>query len=216
MASSIKDITFSAASTAGLNNPGTEIITLVKDGSGNFINPPSYDKMRAYLSSGEVPMLFVTDEAGETGSLYQFVEYSETENKIRFSNDATTIAFSAGAAAPVVSDVGGGGGVTTLHINVTAVNMETKEATFTADKTPLEMQEAAATGPTWCVVTLAAGIMAPEALSVGVPPAWYSAGVVAFGGVTASAHNDNGNNKTGYVVRAGSTGWLVDLTLFGG
>ena len=98
-------INFAAASTAGLNNPGTEIITLVKDGSGNFINPPSYDKMRAYLSSGEVPMLFVTAEGGETGSLYQLVEYSETENKIRFGNDKTTIEFSAGSAAPVVSDV---------------------------------------------------------------------------------------------------------------
>ena len=98
-------INFAAASTAGLNNPGTEIITLVKDGSGSFINPPSYDKMRAYLSSGEVPMLFVTNEGGETGSLYQLVEYSETENKIRFSNDKTTIEFSAGAVAPTVSDV---------------------------------------------------------------------------------------------------------------
>ena len=110
-------INFAAASTAGLNNPGTEIITLVKDGGGNFINPPSYDKMRAYLQSGEVPMLFVTDEGGETGSLYQFVEYSETENKIRFSNDKTTIEFSAGSAAPVVSEVGGGGGV--LIVNIT-------------------------------------------------------------------------------------------------
>ena len=99
------NITFSAASTAGLNNPSTEIITLVKDGSGNFINPPSYDKMRAYLRSGEVPMLFVTTEGGETGSLYQLVEYSETENKIRFGNDVNTIEFSAGGAAPVVSDV---------------------------------------------------------------------------------------------------------------
>ena len=118
---------------------------------------------------------------------------------------------------------GGGGGsvpttgaVTTLHINVTAVNRETMEATFTADKTPSEMQQASVNGPVWCVITFAAGVMAAEALSVGVPPAWYSAGVVAFGGVTASAHNDNGNNKTGYAVRAGSAGWLVDLTLFGG
>lgn len=98
-------INFAAASTAGLNNPGTEIITLVKDGGGNFINPPSYDKMRAYLSSGEVPMLFVTAEGGEAGSLYQLVEYSETENKIRFGNDVNAIEFSAGAAAPAVSNV---------------------------------------------------------------------------------------------------------------
>lgn len=94
-------INFAAASTAGLNNPGTEIITLVKDGSGNFINPPSYDKMRAYLSSGEVPMLFVTAVGGETGSLYQLDEYSETENKIRFSNSTNAIEFCAGAVAPV-------------------------------------------------------------------------------------------------------------------
>ena len=107
-------INFAAASTAGLNNPGTEIITLVKDGSGNFINPPSYDKMRAYLSSGEVPILFVTTEGSETGSLYQLVEYSETENKIRFSNDTNAIEFGAGSAAPVVSDVGSGGGCLVL------------------------------------------------------------------------------------------------------
>ena len=98
-------INFAAANAIGLNNPGTEIITLVKDGSGNFINPPSYDKMRAYLSSGEVPMLFVTAEGGETGSLYQLADYSETENKIRFSNSANAIEFCAGAPAPVVSDV---------------------------------------------------------------------------------------------------------------
>lgn len=102
------DITFSAANTVGLNNPGTEIITLVKDGSGNFINPPSYDKMRAYLRSGEVPMLFVTAEGGETGSLYQLDEYSETENKIRFSNSANTIEFSAGSDVPNVIETAGG------------------------------------------------------------------------------------------------------------
>ena len=209
-------INFAAASTAGLNNPGTEIITLVKDGSGNFINPPSYDKMRAYLSSGEVPMLFVTDEGSETGSLYQFVEYSETENKIRFSNDKTTIEFSAGAAAPVVSDVGGGGGgVTTLHINVTAVNMETMEATFTADKTPAEMEQAAGAGPVWCVVTIAAGLMGKDAVSFGVPPAWYG-GQAAFGETVLSVHNDNGNNKTDYIVqRGGPDSWVVDITQLG-
>ena len=108
------------------------------------------------------------------------------------------------------------GGVTTLHINVTAVNFETMEATFTADKTPLEMREASVNGPVWCVVTCAAGLMAEEAVSVGVPPAWYGAGVVAFGSGTANTHNDNGNNKTDYAVRAGSEGWLVDLTQFGG
>ena len=206
-------INFAAASTAGLNNPGTEIVTLVKDGSGNFINPPRYDKMRAYLSSGEVPMLFVTDEGGETGSLYQFVEYSETENKIRFGNDKTTIEFSAGAAAPVVSEVGGGGGATTLHINISAMNFETMEATFTADKTPTEMRQAAVNGPVWCVVTIAAGLMGKDAVSIGLPPAWLS-GTPAFGNAIMYVHDDDGSNKIGYAIRAGSEGWLIDLTQF--
>ena len=108
------------------------------------------------------------------------------------------------------------GGVTTLHINVTAVNMETMEATFTADKTPAEMQQAAVTGPVWCVVTIAAGIMGEEAVSIGVPPAW-NGGTIAFGSVTANVHNDNGNNKTGCVVQQrGSDNWIFDVTQFGG
>lgn len=125
-------INFAAASTAGLNNPGTEIITLVKDGSGNFINPPSYDKMRAYLRSGEVPMLFVTAEGGEAGSLYQLDEYSETENKIRFSNSANAIEFCAGAVAPVVSDVGGGGADDVYTIK-RIINGETGEQELQGD-----------------------------------------------------------------------------------
>ena len=65
---------------------------------------------------------------------------------------------------------GGGGGVTTLHINVTALNVETLEATFTADKTPKEMLQASLNGPTWCVVTFEAGTMEPHAVSIGLPP----------------------------------------------
>ena len=108
------------------------------------------------------------------------------------------------------------GGVTTLHINVTAVNMETMEATFTADKTPVEMQQASATGPIWCVVTFAAGLMGKDAVSFGVPPAWYG-GSPAFGGTPENAHNDNGNNKTSCVVRmGGSDRWIFDATQFGG
>lgn len=103
------DINFAAASTAGLNNPGTEIIKLIKDESGDFINPPSYAKMLAYLSSGDVPCLFVTDAAGTTGDIYQFSGYSETENKIRFAGAKTIIEFCEGSDVPVISDVGGGG-----------------------------------------------------------------------------------------------------------
>ena len=114
----------------------------------------------------------------------------------------------------VLSVSGGGGGVTTLHINVTAVNTETTEVTFTADKTPSEMQQASANGPTWCVVSFAAGIMAEEAVSFGVPPTWY-AGDPAFGRVTAALHEDDGNNKTFYAVRQKLPDtWMLDLSAF--
>ena len=108
-----------------------------------------------------------------------------------------------------------GGGITTLHINVTGINMETIEAIFTADKTPLEMQEASAKGPVWCVVTFAAGLMAEEAVSVGIPPSFYGI-EPAFGGEASIVHNDNGNNKIDYAVRTGgSNNWLIDLSQFG-
>ena len=109
---------------------------------------------------------------------------------------------------------GGGGGVTTLHINVTAVNMETMKATFTADKTPAEMAQATATGPVWCVVTFAAGIMDDSAVSIGVPPAWLR-GEVAFGVTTAIVHNGDGSNKIAYAVRGGfSDSWILKLDEF--
>ena len=109
---------------------------------------------------------------------------------------------------------GGSGGVTTLHINVTAVNRETMKATFTADKTPAEMSQAAATGPVWCVVTFAAGIMDDSAVSMGVPPAWLS-GDVAFGVATAIVHEDDGTNNIVYAVREGlSNSWILDLSVF--
>ena len=106
------------------------------------------------------------------------------------------------------------GGVTTLHINVTAVNMETMKATFTADKTPAEMAQATATGPVWCVVTFAAGIMDDSAVSIGVPPAWLR-GEVAFGVTTAIVHNGDGSNKIAYAVRGGfSNSWILKLDAF--
>ncbi len=109
---------------------------------------------------------------------------------------------------------GGSGGVTTLHINVTAVNTETMEATFTADKTPLEMQQASTNGPTWCVVTFAAGIMAAEAVSIGLPPAWMGGGA-AFGLLIASAHEE-GNNKIAFAVwQELADTWGFDFAAFG-
>lgn len=107
------------------------------------------------------------------------------------------------------------GGVTTLHINVTAVNMETMTATFTADKTPAEMSQAAATGPVWCVVTFAAGIMDASAVSMGVPPAWLG-GDMVFGVAIATVHKDDGSNKIVYAVRGGfSDSWNLRLDAFG-
>ena len=109
---------------------------------------------------------------------------------------------------------GGSGGVTTLHINVTAVNRETMKATFTADKTPAEMAQATATGPVWCVVTFAAGIMDDSAVSIGVPPAWLK-GEVAFGVTTEIVHNGDGSNKIAYAVRGGfSDSWILKLNAF--
>lgn len=208
-------INFEAANMVGYNNPGTEIITLVKDGSSNFINPPSYDKMRAYLSSGEVPMLFVTAEGGETGILYQLVEYSETENKIRFSNSANAIEFCAGCEVPAVVEISPAVvAVTTLHINVTAVNMETMEATFTADKTPAEMQQAALNGPIWCVVSFEPGTLEEGAFSTGLPPAWMG-GDAAFGLSIVRVHEADGNNKIFYAVRQKSADtWGLALSAF--
>ena len=108
------------------------------------------------------------------------------------------------------------GGVTTLRINVTAVNKETMEATFTADKTPTEMQQASANGPTWCVVSFAAGVMAEEALSLGVPPAW-SAGTPAFGDAFMLYHDAEGYNIHTYAVLADyPNSWILNLEVFGG
>lgn len=108
------------------------------------------------------------------------------------------------------------GGVTTLHINVTAINDETMEATFTADKTPTEMQQAVVNGPVWCVVTFAAGLMGEGSVSFGVPPAWYW-GAPAFGGLVEHIHSDAGNNEVGYAIRAaaGFDSWIFDIRQFG-
>lgn len=127
------------------------------------------------------------------------------------AGDNITIA----ADGKTISATGGGGGaVATLHINVTAVNVETMEATFTADKTPAEMQQASANGPTWCVVSFAAGTMAEEAVSIGLPPAWLS-GAPTFGVSVWSGHQEDGNNEIFYAVSQGdSDTWIVDLNAF--
>lgn len=112
---------------------------------------------------------------------------------------------------------GGGGGITTLHINVTAVNRETMEVTFTADKTPTEMQQASVNGPIWCVVTFAAGVMSGGALSLGIPPAWKGINTVAFGSQTLPVHGQDGENDVALAVSGTpNDGWTIDLTAFAG
>ena len=112
---------------------------------------------------------------------------------------------------------GGSGGVTTLHINVTAINRETMQATFTADKTPAEMQQASVNGPIWCVATFAAGVMSGEALSLGIPPAWKGINTVAFGSQTLPVHDQDGENDVALLVSGTSVdGWTIDLTALAG
>lgn len=108
-----------------------------------------------------------------------------------------------------------GGGATTLHINVTGINVETAEATFTADKTTTEMSQAAANGPIWCVVTFAAGLVGEEAASFGLPPVWGGYGT-SFGGMTPLVHKEDGSNDFVCAVRGFPPDeWIIDLRAFG-
>ena len=108
-----------------------------------------------------------------------------------------------------------GGGVTTLHINVTAVDDNLQHATFTADKTTSEMKQAAATGPIWCVITFAAGIAGDNPVTYGLPPAWYG-GIPAFGYGVALGHLENGNNDIRCAVRGTTNNtWLIEIGAFG-
>ena len=107
------------------------------------------------------------------------------------------------------------GGVTTLHINVTAINVETNEPTFTADKTPMEMLQASANGPIWCVISFAPGLMVEEAVSYGVPPTW-GAGLPTFGTSVSIRHQEGGNNEISDVVTSELPNtWILDLSAFG-
>ena len=107
------------------------------------------------------------------------------------------------------------GGVTTLHINVTAINPETMEATFTADKTPTEMQQASANGPIWCIITFEAGTLFDSTKSISVPPAWKKVGEAAFGMKVKTKHNSDGDNEVFYAVaRENGFRFILDFTAF--
>lgn len=112
---------------------------------------------------------------------------------------------------------GGGGDVLILHINVTAIDVQTMTATLTADKTPTEIFNAKC--PTWCVLTFAAGVFGESEMSLGVPPTWGGGDNPYFGLWIAQTHNsDTGNNRVSYVVVGDRTtdSWEIDLSLFGG
>lgn len=109
---------------------------------------------------------------------------------------------------PVLNVVGGGGGdsgVTTLHIYVSAIDLVNYDYTFTADKTPTEMQFI--TNPTWCVMTFAAGLFGENEASISVPPAWGS-GAPSFGYIY-----DTKENMNTYVVLGdvNENTWKIDL-----
>lgn len=108
-----------------------------------------------------------------------------------------------------------GGGITTLHINVTAINPETMEATFTADKTPTEMQQASANGPIWCIATFEAGTLFDSTKSISVPPAWKKGGEAAFGMKVKTTHNSDNDNEVFYAVaRENGARWILDFNAF--
>ena len=107
-----------------------------------------------------------------------------------------------------------GGGVTTMHIDVTAINRETMEATFTADKTPMEMVQASVNGPVWCVVTFEAGTMFDTTKSVGIPPVLF-VNQLAFGMKVGKMHNSDGDNNVFYAVAPENrVSWVLDVTAF--
>ena len=143
-------------------------------------------------------MNMATIKAADGGYLLNAEQFNYTKNEL---------------GQPVLNVVGGGGGdsgVTTLHIYVSAIDRETHNHTFTADKTPTEMQFI--TTPTWCVMTFAAGVFGENEASFGVPPAWGS-GSPTFGYVYN--HQDNTDE---YVVSGniGTNEWKIDFRLFGG
>lgn len=92
---------------------------------------------------------------------------------------------------------------------MSAVDNETGDVTFTADKTPQEMRETVGI-PTWCVITFAPDIIAEDEASFDIPPAWVG-GDFAFGYIY-----DQKNARNAYVVvGASEVSWKLDLTLFG-
>ena len=91
-------IAFNASFMAGYNNPEITVLTIVTAGANPVIYP-SYGEILALLKSGQVPLLLVTDESRQTGTLLQLAYYSTPEGVIRFSGASAQ----SGVAGAVVS-----------------------------------------------------------------------------------------------------------------
>lgn len=108
----------------------------------------------------------------------------------------------------------GGGGVTTLHVNVTAINRETEPATatFTTDKTPSEMRQAALNGLVRCVCTLETGVLGLESpVTFTIPQAWKSLGQIAFGQVVNPSHVNTSYHEDNYVLYGFDATWDMNV-----
>lgn len=107
----------------------------------------------------------------------------------------------------------GGAGVTTLHVNVTAINLETEPATatFTTDKTPSEMLQAALNGLVRCVCTVEAGVLDESSVAFTIPQAWASLGKIAFGQVVNPSHVNTSYHEDNYVLSGFGTEWDMDV-----
>ena len=139
-----------------------------------------------------------TIRAADGGYLLNAEQFNYTKNEL---------------GQPVLNVVGGGGGdsgVTTLHIYVSAIDRETGNPTFTADKTPKEMLFI--TTPTWCVITFTAGVFGENEASFGVPPAW-SNGEPTFGYIYNPQDNTNQYVVSGNV---NTNEWKINIRVFGG
>ena len=137
-----------------------------------------------------------TIRAADGGYLLNAEQFNSTKNEL---------------GQPVLNVVGGGGGdsgVTTLHIYVSAIDRETHNHTFTADKTPKEMQFI--TTPTWCVITFAAGLFGENEVSISVPPAWGD-GKPGFGYIYDTKESVNAYVVLGDVE---ANEWQIDLISF--
>ena len=78
-------INFAAANMAGYNNPAIEIVTLVMDKKGNFINPPTYEIISKILGRGAIPFLAITNAPRSVCSVLPLSYYDTEHGFIQFS-----------------------------------------------------------------------------------------------------------------------------------